>query len=300
MKTQGLCVALVLSLVACGRGPTAEAHGGGASSIERAGIAAVHAATRGPGADRGTARPGMVSANELEVVEHTVSVPPRGKDDKENYWLQYQIWGEMKNHSKETVRDIVADVTFYDASGRMLDIHSIGTASKQDVGDHTPGETVRSEVHDVAPGASVPFHFMRNLAAIRGVPASHKITLRPARVATHPTRGVAVGVREQVADMSNPALPQSHLVSRMRAFEGAIKNEGASGCRDPKLVVAFLSPEGKIKELHSFDARNDQNYKLVVAPGESVPFKGAVYASFDDAWRESAPVKRYVDCEEPY
>lgn len=300
MKTQSVCVALVLSLVACGRGPAAEDGAGSASGPVRAGIAAMHAVSRGDGAGSAVARPGQVSPTELEVIEHTVSVPPRGKDDKENYWLQYQIWGEMKNRSAETLRDIVADVTLYDASGRMIDIHSIGTASKQDVGDHTPGETVRSEVHDIPPGASVPFHFMRNLAAIRGVPASHKITLRPARVSTHPTRGVAVGVREQVGEMANPALPHSHLVSRMRAFEGSIKNEGASGCRDPKVVVAFLSPDGKIKELHSIDARNDQNYKLVLAPGESVPFKGAVYASFDDAWREAAPVKSYVDCEEPY
>jgi hypothetical protein len=247
-----------------------------------------------------TSRSALVDPSELEIVEHTVSEPPRGKDDKENFWIQLQIWGVMKNKSNRTVRSISADITFYDAQGKLISIDSIGTAAKRDVQDSSPGETIRSEVHDIAPGASAPFHYMRNLAAIKGQAASHRLTLRPAPVASDPAVGVAVGVRESVAEMTSPALPGSTTTARRRAFEGTLRNDGKRGCRDPKLVIALLSPDGKIKETHAFDARATDNHKLTLAAGASVPFKGAVIVEGEEQWREKAAVKSYVDCEEPY
>jgi hypothetical protein len=282
--------ALSLSLAACKGSPKKEAIAEEPSPTRFA-AASVNAAS--------ASAPGLVPPSELEVVEHTVVSPARGKDDKENYWLQLQIWGEMKNKSNRTVELIRADITYYDAAGKRIGIDSINTAVRKDVGDKSAGEDVSSAVHFVPPGASVPFHYTRNLAAIKGVPASHKITLRAARAVADPPVGVAVGVKESVGDMKNPAL-ENGGVHRMRAFEGTIENRGKTGCRDPKLVVAFLSPDGKIKELASFDARREENYKLVLGPGQSTPFKGAVHAGFDAAWRETAPVKSWVGCEEPY
>jgi hypothetical protein len=250
-----------------------------------------------PSAARALPAADTVPAGELEIVEHTVVQPDRGKDDKENYWLQLQIWGEMRNHSRRTVRGITADVTYFDAAGKPIEIQSIGTAAKKDAGDTTPGDRIDAAVHFVPPGASVPFHYTRNLAAIRGVVASHKLTLRAARAVDEAPVGVVTGLRESVAETTNPALPGSTTVARRRAFTGAIRNDGRTGCRDPKLVVAFLSPAGKLRDVRSFDAAiGGAAAKLVVAPGTSAPVSGAVTAAHDVAWRESAPVRTFVDC----
>lgn len=242
---------------------------------------------------------GSVTPSEIEIVEHTVIKPARGKDDKENYWIQFQIFGEMKNKSNRTVRIVNADVTYHDASGKMIDIDSIATAAKKDARIQTPGDPVHSAVHYVPPGGTVPFHYTRNLAAIKGDWVTHKITPRTAVGVDDAPVGVAVGVKEGVGEMTNPALPNSNVVTKRRSFEGQIKNDGAGGCRDPKLVVGFYE-NGKLKHLESIDAKVQDNHKLVLGRGQSTPFKGVVSVSYDDAWREKAPVKTWVDCETPY
>jgi hypothetical protein len=105
-------------------------------------------------------------AEGLSVVTHKVIAPARTGDSKEDYWTQYQVWGEITNHSSEVMEAVSGTITFHDASGAMIGIDSIGTAIKQDFGDSSPGETVRGAVHFVQPGQTVPFHFMRNLDAI--------------------------------------------------------------------------------------------------------------------------------------
>lgn len=242
---------------------------------------------------------GGVAASDIEIVEHTVIKPARGKDEKENYWIQFQIFGEMKNKSNRTLRIIAADVTYHDASGKMIDITSIGTESKKDARIQAPGDPLYGAVHHVPPGGTVPFHYTRNLAAIKGDWATHKITPRVTVGVDDAPVGVAVGVKETVGEMTNPALPNSNVVTKRRAFEGQIKNDGAGGCRDPKLVVGFYE-NGKLKHLESIDAKTQDNHKLVLGRGQAVPFKGVVSVGYDDAWREKAPVKTWVDCDAPY
>jgi hypothetical protein len=297
MKTSWIGAWVLLSSVACSRSSIAgdAAKEGGASAAAISDVASASKASA-----KSPSSAGKVDPSELEVVEHTVSQPARAKDDKENYWIQLQIWGEMKNKSNRTVRIMSADITFYDARGVLLDLDSIGTAVKRDVHDNTPGERVYSEVHDVPPGGSAPFHYMRNLAAIKGQAASHKLTMRSALVANDPTVGVAVGVKESVAEMTNPALPDSKTTAKRRAFEGTLRNDGKGSCRDPKLVVALLSPDGKIRETHSFDALAKDNHKLTLASKASTPFKGALIVESENQWREKAAVRSWVDCEEPY
>ncbi|HSO31150.1 MAG TPA: hypothetical protein VLT33_01505 [Labilithrix sp.] len=304
MKSSWVCAWLVVSSLACGRSSITGdpgQQGAGASTIGDVASASQAKVAAAAPAARGSARSaGQVDPSELEIVEHTVSSPPRGKDAKEDYWIQFQIWGEMKNKSSHTVRILSADITFFDAQGKPVDIRSIGTAVKQDVHDSTPGETIYSETHQIPPGGSAPFHYMRNLSAIKGQAASHKLTLRPAPVVNDAAVGVALGVKESVGEMTNPALPDSKTMARRRAFEGTLRNDGKTGCRDPKLVVALLSPDGKIRETHAFDALATDNHKLTLAPNASVPFKGALIVDFDNQWREKAAVKSYVDCDEPY
>ena len=242
---------------------------------------------------------GGVAASEIEIVEHTVIKPAHGKDDKESYWIQFQIFGEMKNKSNRTLRIIAADVTYYDAAGKMIDVSSIATEAKKDARIQVPGDPVHGAVHHVPPGGTVPFHYTRNLAAIKGDWVTHKITPRVAAAVDDAPVGVAVGVKEAVGEMTNPALPNSNVVTRRRAFEGQIRNDGVGGCRDPKLVVGFYE-NGKLKHLESIDAKTQDNHKLVLGRGQSAPFKGVVSVSYDDAWREKAAVKTWVDCEAPY
>jgi hypothetical protein len=293
-----VCAGAAVSLMACRGASTDDLAKGSVRAI----VPLAQAAGEAPGqvapSNRGS-RSDVVPASELEIVEHTVSLPPRGADDKEDYWIQFQIWGEMRNRSTRTVRVIAADITYHDAAGNMIPLDSIGTAVKADHGDTSPGETFYSEVHDIPPGGSAPFHYMRNLAAIRGKIASHKLALRPATAVDGATAGVLVGAKEWAGDMKNPSLPGSQAVSRMRAFEGSIRNDGKTGCKDPRLVVGLLSPAGKIVELHTFDAKPDGNLGLVVKPGASVPVKGAVHVSFDDTWREKAAAKTWIDCDTP-
>ena len=250
--------------------------------------------------DSGKREATIVGASEIEIVEHTAIQPARSGNDDEDAFRHMHVFGEMKNHSARTVRILSADVTFFDAGGKAVQVDSIGAAVKRDLHDNSPGDTVYSEVHQIPPGGTAPFHYIRNLKAIRGDAASHRLTPRPARTVADPAVGVAVGVRDTVAEMTNPALPNSTVHGRMRAFEGALRNVGKTGCRDPKYVVALLAPDGKIREVHAFDARVNDNQSLVVAPREEVRFKGAVWVEAENAWRESAGVKSWVDCDEPW
>lgn len=231
-----------------------------------------------------------VVANGLSIVTHKVLAPKRTGDSKEDYWTQYQVWGEITNHSSEVMEAVTGNITFHDASGAMIGIDSIGTAVKQDVGDASPGETILASVHFVQPGQTVPFHFMRNLDAIKGDIASHRVTPRSGMPVRGPSPlAVAVDVKER---------EDGEDFSRKRMFEGTIRNDGEGGCRAPAFVVAFLDDAGKIADIESFDASDD--LQKVLAKGETITFTGGVYVAGDDAWREKAAVKTFVDCQPIY
>ncbi len=232
-----------------------------------------------------------VVAHGLSIVAHTVIAPARTGDRKEDYWTQYQVWGEITNHSSEVMEAVSGTITFHDAAGASIGVESIGTAVKRDLGDASPGETVWGSVHFVQPGQTVPFHFMRNLDAIKGDVASHRIAPRRSTPATGPTPlGVAVDVKERF---------EGESFKRKRMFEGTIRNDGEGGCRAPSLVVAFLDAAGHVADVESIDASGD--LRKVLAKGESMPFSGGVYVKGDDiAWRETASVKTFVDCKPMY
>jgi hypothetical protein len=226
----------------------------------------------------------------LSLVTHKVIAPQRTGDRKEDYWTQYHVWGEITNHSSEVMETVSGNITFLDASGAIIGIESIGSAIKQDLGDASPGETVRGAVHFVQPGQTVPFHFLRNLDAIKGDIASHRLTPRRGTPVSGPTpKGVAVDVKERFAG-------EGH--QRKRMFEGTLRNDGEGGCRSPSLVVAFLDDAGKVADLESFDASDD--LRKVLATGETIAVSGGAYVTGDDAWRETAKVRTYVDCQPIY
>lgn len=229
------------------------------------------------------------SGGGLTITAHNVINPERAATDKENYWIQYQVYGEITNDTNETLETVSGRITFHDASGKMLGIDSIGTAVKQDVGDSTPGETIYASVHFVKPGQTVPFHFMRNLAAIKGEVASHELHTRGGRPAADPPEAVAVGVKESF---------EGDQYMRKRMFEGTIRNDGNGGCRSPAFVVAFLDDAGKIASMESWDASDD--LQKTIAKGETIDFRGGAFVTGDDAWRENARIKTWVNCQPVY
>lgn len=251
--------------------------------------------TGGPAPLSGGPAPAAVAegtvANGLSVVTHTVIAPKRTGNSKEDYWTQFEVWGEITNHSSEVMEAVSGNLTFLDASGALIDVQSIGTAIKRDVGDASPGETVFGAVHFVQPGQTVPFYFLRNLDAIKGDVASHRLTPRRGTKADGPApKGVAVDVKERF---------DGEGFHRKRMFEGTIRNDGEGGCRAPAFVVAFLDDAGKVAHIDSFDASDD--LRKTLAKGETIAFSGGVYIKGDDlAWRETAKVKTFVDCQPIY
>ena len=273
---------IIVPTLACDAGPRAAAAEQDAKPV----AAAAAAATPGSREETSTIVEVPASRGGLTITAHTVKNPPRAATDKENYWIQYEVYGEIVNDTQQTLETVSGNITFHDAGGAMLGIDSIGTAVKQDVGDDSPGESIFAEVHFVKPGQSVPFHFMRNLAAVKGEIASHELRPRRGTPATDPPDGVAVDVKERF---------EGDDYMRKRMFTGVIRNDGEGGCRSPAFVVAFLDAAGKIADLESFDASDDLQKTL--GKGESVAFEGGVFVTAENAWREKAAVKTWVDCE---
>ena len=226
------------------------------------------------------------SGEGITITAHTVIHPPRTGSEKEDYWVQYQVYGEITNDTNQTFESVSGRITFHDAKGAVIGIQSIGTAIKEDFGDESPGETIFGAVHFVAPGQSVPFHFTRNLAAIKGEIASHQLHARRGTPATNPPKGVAVDVKETF---------EGDGFARKRVFTGTIRNDGEGPCRSPAFVVAFLDDAGKIASIESWDASDD--LRKTIAQGESIAFHGGAYVTAEQAWRERAAVKSWVDCD---
>lgn len=221
-------------------------------------------------------------AHGISVATHTIVSPKRTGDAKEDYWIQYKVFGEMTNRTDKVLESMSAQMTFHGADGKMLGVESIGTLSAQDAGDFTPGESLYAEVHFVQPGQSVPFFFTRNLAAIDGDIAYHQLAPKRAIVADTPPKAVLVDVVDAVNDDK-------------RTFTGTIRNDGDGGCRAPQYLVAFRDSAGKIASVERFYATDD--LQKVLGKGESMPFTASIFAYDDTAWRATAKVDGYVDCQ---
>jgi hypothetical protein len=223
----------------------------------------------------------------ISVATHTVVSPARSGVPDEDYWVQYKVYGEITNHSDKVLESVSAQITYHGKDGAMLGVESIRTLAAQDVGDSTPGESIHSEVHFVQPGQTVPFFFTRNLAAIDGQVAFHKLYPRRGTVADDPPHTVAVDVVDGFNGKDG--------YERKRTFRGTIRNEGNGGCRAPEYVVAFRNDAGKIASIARFSASAD--LQKVLAKGETIGFEGGVYVSDDNAWRATAKVEGFVDCQ---
>jgi hypothetical protein len=249
-----------------------------------------------PGSGQGTTSGGTVSPASLQYVEMKVTVDETTGNPKEDNFRFINIWGELTNKSSEWVEQIAGDIRYFDASGKELAVDSVSSAVKKDLGDRSAGERVSSEVTYVAPGASVPMHHIRALAKLGGKYGSHKIALRPARIASKHPEGVLEGIHDEVATVANASIgsttPQEH-----RVISGTIRNKGNLGCRKPGLVVGFYDGGGKLAAMDQADAKDDLH--LVIAPGATVPVKTYTLVGFDNAWKAKAKIRTWVSCSDP-
>jgi hypothetical protein len=236
-----------------------------------------------------------IPASELEYTEMKVSVDKAEGDASKDAFNYFRVWGEFKNKSSKWAEAITGDIRYYDASGKELGIDSIGTAVKKDVGDSSPGEPVRGESMYIAPGATVPVHHIRSLNKLGGTYASHKITLRPARVAAAHPDVVLEGLSDTVANVANEALagasPKDH-----RVVGGTLKNNGSLACRGPGLLVGFYDENGKLADIKSGDAKVGGDE---LAPGASAPVKVFTLVGFGDAWKQKARIQTWTRCSRP-
>jgi hypothetical protein len=216
--------------------------------------------------------------------------PPRTGDPKEDYWTQLQVWGEITNTSSQTFESVTARIVYFDAKGEIIGTESIASLSQQDAGDFAPGETVLGEVGFVAPGQSVPFHAMRNLAAIKGDVASFAVYPRRGMAADPVTpHGTVVDVKDTI---------ETGQYDETRIISGSVRNDGEGACRDPYFVVALLDDAGRIADVESYIVSDDT--KKLLGKGESLPFTAKIYLYGDNAWKKSAKLRTWVDCKAPY
>jgi hypothetical protein len=299
LVSAGLGVAAVAVALVAGCSSSGDKPSSGSGKAEPAAAAqtAMATETATAAADAPAPADGLVPASQLEYTEMKVVADERSADAKENHFRFVKIWGEVKNKSPYWIERIWGDIRYFDAAGNELSLASIGSAVRKDVGDKAPGEDFSAEVEFIAPGASAPVHHLRNFAALGGAYASHKVTLRPARIATKHPEGVIEGMKDEVATVANESLtdasPHEH-----RVISGTIRNKGAMGCRHPGVVVGFYDGEGKLAATSEGDAKGE--IATVVPTGGTAPFKVFTLVGFDDAWKAKAPIKTWVSCSEPY
>jgi hypothetical protein len=230
------------------------------------------------------------SAGGLTVSAHAYVNPPRTGTHKEDYWTQLQLWGEITNETSDVLETASARVFFYDTAGKEIGIDSIGTASQKDAGDHEGGERFYAEVRFIEPGGSVPFHFMRNLDAIKGEVASIELRAGTANRASGPVP------KPVVVDLVDAVVGEKGL--EKRTFKGKIRNDGDGPCRAPDLVLAFRDADGKVASTETLLTGVASSKKL--ARGETIDFDTRAYVHGDDAWRASAKVELLANCKSNY
>jgi hypothetical protein len=290
-----LLFAATAALAACGRTSSDNQLAASAEANEEQ--AAPPTATGGKGKRAEGPSRGGVPTSELVYTEMKVTVDEITGDPKEDNFRFINVFGELKNGSSQWVQQIVGDIIYYDAAGKMLGIDSISTGVKQDVGDDSPGERFSSEIEFIAPGASAPVHHIRALGKLAGKYASHKVVLRPARAVSKHPEGVLEGMSDVVAVVPNETL-NSPTPHEHRVISGTIRNKGSMGCRKPGLVVGYYDPSGKLAALSEYDSPGE--ISQVVAPGATVPVKVFTLVGFEDAWKAKAQIKTWVSCSEPY
>lgn len=234
---------------------------------------------------------GFVPPSDLEYTESKLHVDTAAGDPKTDAFNFFRVWGEVRNKSGSWVERIEGDIRYYGADGKELGIDSIRTGVKRDLGDDSPGETIRSDVTYIPPGGVVPLHHIRSLNKLKGTYASYKITFRPSRIATSYPDVSLESLKDEVANVANPALPNSTPKDH-RVVSATLRNKGTAACRNPGIIVGYYQ-NGKLSDLAQSGIRAASD----LDPGNTTNLQVFSLVGFDEAWRSTATVKTWARCD---
>ncbi len=169
-----------------------------------------------------------------------------------------KIAGEIKNDTGHTITSARVTIRLFDASGKELQSSSVATAMNEDFG-RDPLEHVYSDRTFIPPGEVGVFYFLRDMKKIKGVVASHKLSVE-ARDAD--AKDVPL---VEARDVVTPKAPDGRW-----SASGRIENRGSFGCRTPKAIIGLYNHEGKLAATTTVEP--DEMFQKVLAPGRSVAF----------------------------
>lgn len=167
-----------------------------------------------------------------------------------------KIAGEIKNDTGHTITSARVTIRLFDASGKELQSSSVATAMDEDFG-RDPHEHVYADRTFIPPGEVGVFYFLRDMKKIKGVVASHKLSVE--------ARDVRGAPLVEARDVVTPKTPDGHL-----SASGRIENRGSVGCRTPKAIIGLYDREGKLAATTTVEP--DEMFQKVLAPGRSVAF----------------------------
>jgi hypothetical protein len=154
-----------------------------------------------------------------------------------------KIAGEVKNGAAHWARGIRVDVTLYDAQGKELARDFIYTA-----------------VERLAPGASSPFEYIRDVSKLDGEYASHQLDV--SAIADEP------GATPRLTDVQAPLNDAGYYEAT-----GVFANPGTLTCHNPWVVAAGYSKDGKVYEVTTSPLSQGDEFIDDLAAGQSAPFK---------------------------
>ncbi|MCC6898115.1 MAG: hypothetical protein IT377_04030 [Polyangiaceae bacterium] len=259
---------LLLALLACKGGSRAEG-----TAAAPASTTASRADSKAESADRaaGAAVPASSSSKggtlALTVIE--------GRSGLEDTGFLHII-GEIRNDTTKWIESPKVAVLLFDAQGKPIGVDSIAAAEGF-------GESALGMRHNVPPGETSPFHYIRDIKKLARPYASHKLEPRafPADSSFNAT----------VADVKT----DKETIGKTEYWRttGTVKNAGKP-CSNPAAVIAFYDANGKIVDTRS--GLTEWDVKKAWPAGASLPFKtGPV----ENKWG-FASSKVWGDCHEPY
>lgn len=169
------------------------------------------------------------------------------------------ITGVVRNTTQNWVCAPRIDAEFFDASGKPLGVQSVLTAAKQDAGlDDLDG--VYAERIFVPPGEIAVFHYLRDVAKLRGGTA-----------ARHRLRASAGECPPQRTTIQVENLGSERDADGYYRLRGTLKNTGKANCRSPRAVIGLYQGDGKV--ILAREETPDEMFQKQLGPGKSVRFE---------------------------
>jgi hypothetical protein len=182
------------------------------------------------------------------------------------------IIGEVFNDTGSWIDTINVEVTLLGEDGNPLSVDSVAAADGR-------GEGVVPDISVLAPGASSPFKYLRDIKKLAKPYKSHKLSAH------------AFGAKYQ-HKVSVTNINQSQDDLGWWKVTGTITNDGDRPCRYPEAVIGFYGEDGKIYDVNSAMPKDDSVGAL--AKGASWSFDRP--AALEDREHKVKTLKVWGNC----